>query len=114
MPRSKQGERDEQSPTKRYFYSRRQRCLPPRYFRAPTTIGKIARNLTKRGKIGRRPKKAHAKACIKAQANEGTVKFGAANSAAHLETTQNVENNPGVDNGGMKVGGPYQTKLDFG
>ena len=38
-------------------------------------------------------KKAHAKARIKAQANEGTVKFGAANSAAQLETTQNVEKN---------------------
>ena len=36
-------------------------------------------------------KKAHAKAHIKAQANKGTVKFGAANSAAHQETTQNVE-----------------------
>ena len=47
-------------------------------------------------------KKAHAKARIKAQANEGTVKFGAANSATHLETTQNVENNQGVDDGGMK------------
>ena len=33
-------------------------------------------------------KKAHVKARIKAQANKGTVKFGAANSAAHLETTQ--------------------------
>ena len=42
------------------------------------------------------------KAHIKAQANKGTVKFGAANSAAHLETTQNVENNKVVDDGVMK------------
>ena len=48
-------------------------------------------------------KKAHAKARIKAQANEGTVKFGAANSASHQEITQNVENNQGVDDGGMKA-----------
>ena len=47
-------------------------------------------------------KKAHAKACIKAQANEGTVKFGAENSAAHQETTQHVENKQAVDGGGMK------------
>ena len=47
-------------------------------------------------------KKAHAKSRIKAQANEGTVKFGAANSAAQLETIQNVEKNQGIDNGGMK------------
>ena len=48
-------------------------------------------------------KKAHTKARIKAQANKGTVKFGAANSAAHQETTQNVENNQGVDDGGKKA-----------
>ena len=48
-------------------------------------------------------KKAHAKACIKAQANEGTVKFGAANSDTHQETTQNVENKQGVEYGGMKA-----------
>ena len=48
-------------------------------------------------------KKAHAKARIKAQANKGTVKFGARNSAAHLETTQNVNKNQGIDDGGMKV-----------
>ena len=30
-------------------------------------------------------KQAHAKARVKAQANDGSVKFGAANSAAHLE-----------------------------
>ena len=47
-------------------------------------------------------KKAHAKARIKAQANEVSVKFGAANSAAQIETTQNVETNQGVDDGGMK------------
>ena len=48
-------------------------------------------------------KKAHAKARTKSQANKGTVKFCAANSAAHLETTQNVEKNQGVDDGGMKA-----------
>ena len=47
-------------------------------------------------------KKAQAKACIKAQANKGTVKFGAANTAAHQETTQNVKNKQGVDDGGIK------------
>ena len=48
-------------------------------------------------------KKAQTKACIKSQANEGTVKFGVANSAIHLETTKNVEKNQGVDDGGTKV-----------
>ena len=38
-------------------------------------------------------KKAHAKARIKAQAKEGTVNFGAADSAAHLETRKKVEKN---------------------
>ena len=33
-------------------------------------------------------KKVHAKARVKSQANEGSVKFAAANSAAILETTQ--------------------------
>ena len=47
-------------------------------------------------------KKAHAKARIKAQANEGSVKFCVANSASRLETTQGVETNQGVDKGGMK------------
>ena len=47
-------------------------------------------------------KKAHTKACIKAQANKGSVKFGAENSAAILETTQGVETNQGVSEGGMK------------
>ena len=46
-------------------------------------------------------KKAHTKARIKAQANKDTVNFCAANSAAHQETTQNVENNQGVDDGGI-------------
>ena len=31
------------------------------------------------------------------------MKFGAANSAAHQETTQNVENKQAVDDGGMKA-----------
>ena len=57
-------------------------------------------------------KKAHVKARIKAQANKGTVKFGAANSAAHLETTQNVEKNQGIDNGGMKALEGYFDNLD--
>ena len=48
-------------------------------------------------------KKVHTKARIKAQANEDSVKFGAANSAAQLETAQNVEENQGVDDVGMKV-----------
>ena len=48
-------------------------------------------------------KKAHVKARIKAQANEGSVKFGAVNSATQLETTQNVETKQGVDDGGMKA-----------
>ena len=39
-------------------------------------------------------KKAHAKARIKAQANEGTVKFGAENSAAHHETTKKCGEQP--------------------
>ena len=47
-------------------------------------------------------KKAHAKVRVKAQANEGSVKFGAANSEARLETTQGAETNKGVDEGGMK------------
>ena len=46
---------------------------------------------------------AHAKARIKSQANKGTVKFGAANSATHQETTQTVENKQVVENGGMKA-----------
>ena len=46
--------------------------------------------------------KTHTNARIKAQANKGTVKFGAANSAAHQETTQNVDKNQGVYDRGMK------------
>ena len=42
-------------------------------------------------------KKAHTKLRIKAQANEGSIKFGAANSAARQKTTQEVETNQGVD-----------------
>ena len=47
--------------------------------------------------------KAHAKAWIKSLANEGTVKFGAANSAARQETTLTVENKKEVDDGGIKA-----------
>ena len=36
-------------------------------------------------------KKAHAKVCIKAQANKFSVKLGAVNSAARQETIQGVE-----------------------
>ena len=32
-----------------YSSSQRQQYLPPRYFRAPTMIGKFARNLPRRG-----------------------------------------------------------------
>ena len=46
---------------------------------------------------------AHTKARIKAQANEGTMKFSAADSATHQETTQNVENKQAVNNGDMKA-----------
>ena len=48
-------------------------------------------------------KKSHAKARIKAQANKGTIKFGAANSTAHQETAPTVENRQKVDYGGMKA-----------
>ena len=47
-------------------------------------------------------KKAHAKARIKAQANEGSVKFGAANSSARQETAQGVDTNQGFNKGGIK------------
>ena len=56
-------------------------------------------------------KKAHTKARIKAQASKGTIKFGAANSAAHQETTKNVEKQQGVDDGGMKALEGYFNKL---
>ena len=46
--------------------------------------------------------KSHAKAQVKAQANEGAVKFGVANVAARFETTHEVETNHGIDKGGMK------------
>ena len=48
-------------------------------------------------------KKEHTKVRIKAQANDGTEKFGTANSAAHQETTKNVEKKQAVDKGGMKA-----------
>ena len=48
-------------------------------------------------------KKSHAKARIKAQANEGSVKFGLANSAARLEITQCLETNQCVDEEDMKA-----------
>ena len=57
-------------------------------------------------------KKSHAKARVKAQANEGSVKFGVENSAARLETTQGVEKNQGVDEGGMKSLEGYFDNLD--
>ena len=47
-------------------------------------------------------KKAHAKARLKAQSNEGSVKLGADNSDAKLETTQGVKKNQGVNEGDMK------------
>ena len=40
---------------------------------------------------------------MKSHANEGTVKFGAENFAAHQETTIDVENRQEVDDGGMKA-----------
>ena len=48
-------------------------------------------------------KKAHAQSRIKTQANEGTLNFGAANSAAHQETTINIENQQEVDGSCMKA-----------
>ena len=58
-------------------------------------------------------KKAHTKVRIKEIADEGTVKFGAANSAAHQETTQNMENKQAVDNGVMKALEGYFGNLDI-
>ena len=55
--------------------------------------------------------KAHAKARIKTQANEGIVNFGAANSAAQLETTQNVDKTQAVNDGDMKALGGYFKNL---
>ena len=48
-------------------------------------------------------KKAHAQAIIKAQANEVTTKFGAANSTARQETRSTVNNQLEVEYGGIKV-----------
>ena len=50
-------------------------------------------------------KKAHAKAQVKVQANEGSVKLGAANADSRVETnntTKKVETNHSVDKGGIK------------
>ena len=47
-------------------------------------------------------KKAHAQARIRAHANEGTAKFGAANSAAHQETRPTVNNQLEVEYGGTQ------------
>ena len=49
-------------------------------------------------------KRAHAKARVKAQANDGSVKFGAANYAAFQETT-----NPPLDNQIEEDGGDLKT-----
>ena len=103
MPKSKQGEQVEQSQMKRSLYSRQRQCSTPRDFCRPTTTGKIARNPTRPGPIGRRCTRRQTLKCIKAQANKSSVKFGAANSSARLETTQGVETNQGVDEGGMKA-----------
>ena len=48
-------------------------------------------------------KKAHAQARIKAQANEGTAKFGAANSSACKETRPTVDNQLEVKYGGIQA-----------
>ena len=56
-------------------------------------------------------KKSHTKARIQAQINEGTVKFGAANSDAHQENTQNVENKKAVNKRGIKALGGYFSNL---
>ena len=50
-------------------------------------------------------KKAHAKTQVKVQANEGSVKLGAANADSRVETnntTKKVETNHSVDKGGIK------------
>ena len=47
-------------------------------------------------------KKAHTQVRIEAQSNEGTVKFGAANSAARQELTPTVDNQLEVGDGGIK------------
>ena len=49
-------------------------------------------------------KKAHAQARIKVQANDGTAKFGAANSAARQDTPRpTVDNKLEVEDGGIKA-----------
>ena len=45
-------------------------------------------------------KRAHAKARVKAQANDGSIKFGAANSAARQETANPPLNNQLEEDGG--------------
>ena len=48
-------------------------------------------------------KKAHPQARIKVQANDGTAKFGAANSTARQDTTRpTVDNQQEVKDGGIK------------
>ena len=47
-------------------------------------------------------KKAYVQASTNSKANEGTEKFGAANSAARQETTLNVDDQLEVENGGIK------------
>ena len=48
-------------------------------------------------------KKAHDQARIKAQSNEGTATFCAANYAARHETRPNVDNQLEVEDGGIKA-----------
>ena len=47
-------------------------------------------------------KRAHSKARVKAQATEGSYKFGAENAVARVHNTSEVETNNGVDEVGMK------------
>ena len=49
-------------------------------------------------------KKSHAQARVKPQANDGTLKFGAENSAARQDTTRpTVDNQLEVEDGGIKA-----------
>ena len=49
-------------------------------------------------------KKAHTQSIVKAQANDGTAKFGAANSAARQDTTGPSDDNKlEVEDGGIKA-----------
>ena len=73
--RGQAGWAGEQSPTRPYSFLSSRQC--------EQELGRARRNY----------KKAHAQARIKAQANDGTAKFGAANSAAHKDTSK-----PTVDN----------------